>query len=162
MFCAPSFPPSYTAPSLSVCSPFPSSASGPQGEPLCQHNPAAGAPLETALSIRGSSSSCSREGPSTHLIFFHIQAQWKTILFHCHFPAVTVLWTHGSGKEIHVFEPNPTDARPPFMLQQELSTKSVDPFLAELHFKKTWPDKILFLCRKEHFWIDAEFPLTSW
>lgn len=69
-----------------------------------------------------------------------------------------------TGKEIHVFEPNPIDARSPFKLQQEqnFSTKSVDPFLAESHFKENWPDKILFYCKRQHFWIDAEFPLTSW
>lgn len=149
------FFPSFIQSSLTQCL-CPTPASGPQGEPLWQHHPAADAPLEAALSIRGSSSSCpSKESINTSNFFSHPGSK-NTTVFHCHFPAVTVLWTHRTGKEIHVFEPNPIDAKSPFKLQQELnfSTKSVNPFLAESHFKENWPDKILFFFffdRKEHF-----------
>lgn len=143
MPCAPSFPPSYTAPSLGVCSPH--LHQGPRESPsastvqlltLLWRQPWASGAAAPLAPVRG---------PSTHPISFHIQAQQETTLFHCHFPPATVLRTHGTGKEIHVFESDPIDARPRFKLQQELSTKSVDPFLAESHFKEKWPDKILFL-----------------
>lgn len=64
-----SFFPSFIHSSLTRCL-FPTSASGPQGKPLCQHSPAADTPLEAALSIRGSSSSCSSEGSINTSNFF--------------------------------------------------------------------------------------------
>lgn len=96
--CAASFPPSYAAPSLPVCSLF------PQGKYLCQHDLAADPPSNAVLRVWGSSSSCSNERAMNTPNFFSHPGSMKDNFISASLPCSHyVTDSHRTGNEIHIF-----------------------------------------------------------
>lgn len=98
-----SFFPSLIRSSLTQCL-FPTSAAGPQGKYLCQHDLAADPALNAVLKVWGSSSSCSDEWSMNTPNFFSHPGSMKDSNISVSLPySHRVTDSHGTGNEIHIF-----------------------------------------------------------